>query len=402
VRFDAMNRGDCVVRRNIGLDLVRAIAIAMVVLFHAPVRLPGKGIFEMVSVDLFFSLSGLLIAQMVFERFNLISSPRDFALFMVNRWVRTFPLYYLFILVNIGLVAIGPFIRSHYPGQVAGIGAVPNLLPFLVFLQNATEGGNRNGNWFSVSWSLCIEEWFYLLLALALLLLPLRSKMSNRVWFCGGLALLVAMLLARIMVYLTWDYGSLTFDNGYRGVLMLRIDAFVYGGAAYLWQRELRGTPAARIARLMVPAAMAGMLVIAASWILRRNAPDDFWTKLLIPSTVPFGAALLLPYFAGLPLSASGVAGRAASFLSARTYSIYLAHIPLQYLFFSFIAISYATYAAFLAFMLTAAHLIYVYIERPIMALRPLSAAARRNIAAAPAPPLGCDEVHNRPFQTHV
>jgi peptidoglycan/LPS O-acetylase OafA/YrhL len=380
-------------RRNIGLDVVRGGAITMVVLFHAPIALPGKGIFEMLSVDLFFSLSGLLIAQMVFERFNLIATPRDFRLFMLNRWIRTFPLYYLFILVNIGLVALGPFLRAHYPGTPTGTDAVPNLLPYLFFLQNATQGGSLYHNWFPVSWSLCVEEWFYLLLALTLLVLPGRARTSARAWMIGFLGLIAATLLARVIVLFAWDRGTLSFDDGYRGVMLLRADAFVYGGAVYLWQRHMRGCAASRLAWLNRLAALAGLLVIAASWLLRHGSGDGAWTKLLVPSSVPLAAALLLPWFSTLRLAAGGPAGRAATFLSTRTYAIYLCHIPLQYLFFCVLAPSLPTYALFLAGMLAVAHLLYVHIERPVMALRPLSASHRSGIgfAALAEPPAPVD-----------
>lgn len=78
-------------RRNIGLDLVRSVAICMVVFYHAPIGVPGKGFFELCSVDLFFSLSGFLITQMVFERFDLLGSTRSLTRFLTNRWMRTLP-----------------------------------------------------------------------------------------------------------------------------------------------------------------------------------------------------------------------------------------------------------------------------------------------------------------------
>lgn len=358
----------------------------MVVLFHAPLAVPGKGVFFVVSVDMFFSLSGYLIMQMIFERFNMISSRRDFALFMLNRWIRTFPLYYIFVGVNVALVAAAPLLRDHYPGPLTGTTAVPNLLPFFVFLQNVTEGSARYDNWFSVSWSLAIEEWFYLLLALTLLLLPARAKAAYRTWWIGGMVLALGMLVARSLVVACVDQGTFSLANGYRGVLLLRADAFVYGGAIYLWQRCRPAMSAARAARTNLAAAGLGVLLLAASWLLWRASPDGAWTKVLLPSAAPLGAALLLPCAAALPLPRRGAAAAVIVFLSTRTYAIYLAHIPIQYVFFSLLAPAAYSYGLFLIVLAAVSHVLYVYVERPIMARRPLSGGRAQSIMPVPPP----------------
>ena len=175
----------------------------MVVLYHAPIWIPFGGLFEVCSVDLFFSLSGLLITQMVFERFELLNSARSLTRFLTNRWMRTMPLYYVFIVVNVFLVSAGPFIRHHYRmppgGPAGGIDFLPNLAPFLFFLQNFADGGaKRYHGWFAVSWSLAIEEWFYFGLAIMLFVLPQKLKGDVRKWYWAGLALIIAVILMRV------------------------------------------------------------------------------------------------------------------------------------------------------------------------------------------------------------
>ena len=262
---------------------------------------------------------------------------------------------------------------------------MPNLLPFVVFLQNAAHGGARYQHWFPVSWSLCVEEWFYLLLAAALLFLPAVVKVSPRAWVAGLLGLALAMPLARLAVFLSSDGGTLSFDDGYRTVLLLRADAFVYGGAIYLWQRRADRRPVSRQAWRNRAAGLAGLLIIAISWIMRRDDPNGLWTKVLVPSSVPLGAALLLPWCATLSIAAGSLAGRAATFLSTRTYAIYLSHLPVQYLLFSLVAPSAASFGLYLAAMLAVAHLVHVHIERPLMALRPHSARQPGPVVFAPA-----------------
>jgi peptidoglycan/LPS O-acetylase OafA/YrhL len=383
------------IKRNIGLDLVRSTAICMVVLYHAPIWIPFGGLFEVCSVDLFFSLSGLLITQMVFERFELLNSARSLTRFLTNRWMRTMPLYYVFIVVNVFLVSAGPFIRRHYQmppgGPAGGIDFLPNLAPFLFFLQNFADGGaERYHGWFAVSWSLAIEEWFYFGLAITLFVLPQKLKGDVRKWYWAGLALIIAVILMRVFIVVLWDrHGDPTYDDSFRRVLLLRADAFVYGGAIYICSRGLEGSTLLRFRGFI---ASAGLAIILVGWAMRHSAPEGALTKIFVPSLVPFGAALLLPFCAALRFDALPTLKSILIFLSTRTYSIYLAHIPLQYFFFCLIYPSPIGYAAFLAGLAMVANLLYFYVERPIMALRPMTAQssaseAVNEVAAVPSGP---------------
>ena len=345
-------------KRNIGLDLVRSAAIRMVVFYHAPLWVPIRGLLEVCSVDLFISLSGFLITQMVFERFALFDSARGMTRFLANRWIRTMPLYYIFIIVNVFLVSAGPFIRHHSRIPLSGepgIDVLPKLWPFLLFIQNVTDGGaKRYHGWFAVSWSLAIEEWFYFGLAIILFVLPQKLKGDVRKWCWAGLALITAVILARVFVVLWNGDPELTYDNSFRRVLPLHADAFIYGGAVYIFSRGLHGSDLLRFKKLI---AGLGLAVILASWAIRHSAPEGALTKVLVPSLVPFGAALLLPFCAALLLpfcaalnfDASSILKYVLVFLSTRTYSIYLVHIPMQYFFFCLIYPSAVGYATFLA-----------------------------------------------------
>ena len=55
--------------RNAGLDVLRSIAIAFVLVYHLPFgdHVAGLGIF---GVEIFLTLSGFLVASMIFERFG--------------------------------------------------------------------------------------------------------------------------------------------------------------------------------------------------------------------------------------------------------------------------------------------------------------------------------------------
>ena len=136
-----------------------------------------------------------------------------------------------------------------------------------------TDGGaKRYHGWFAVSWSLAIEEWFYFGLAIILFVLPQKLKGDVRKWCWAGLALITAVILARVFVVLWNGDPELTYDDSSRRVLPLHADAFIYGGAVYIFSRGLHGSDLLRFKKLI---AGLGLAVILASWAIRHSAPEE-------------------------------------------------------------------------------------------------------------------------------
>lgn len=139
-----------------GLDHLRALAIIMVFLFHYGRLFPHPEWIESISrfgwtgVDLFFVLSGYLIASQLFLN---IATNGKFSLkeFFVKRFFRIIP-GYLFVLA---LYYYFPFVRERE-------GLAP-LWKYLTFTQNIALDLRTQGT-FSHAWSLCIEEQFYICL----------------------------------------------------------------------------------------------------------------------------------------------------------------------------------------------------------------------------------------------
>jgi peptidoglycan/LPS O-acetylase OafA/YrhL len=143
--------------RNHGLDLMRATAITLVLILHIGDAIYLPRFLDQVSnigwsgVDLFFVLSGFLISSQIidktkFDRYDLKS-------FWIKRWTRTFPLYYITLLFYI---MVKPLV-FHKPFN-------DSVFKYFFFLQNLSAPKD-----FVQSWSLCIEEHFYLFLPLIFL-----------------------------------------------------------------------------------------------------------------------------------------------------------------------------------------------------------------------------------------
>src|SRR5215471_11712889 len=144
--------------RQPGLDLLRALAIIVVVIYHAALfgfKLPGRiDRFGWIGVDLFFVLSGYLIGGQLLAplvRGNRINLGRFFA----RRVLRIMPAYFVVLAVYFLLPSWREYPDMSQP-----------LWKFLLSIQNiALHGGTA----FSHAWSLAVEDQFYLALPFILI-----------------------------------------------------------------------------------------------------------------------------------------------------------------------------------------------------------------------------------------
>ncbi len=164
-----------------GLDHLRAFAIIAVFLYHYSIMFPHPQWLEAVSkfgwtgVDLFFVLSGYLIASQLFKS---IRDGKGIALrtFFIKRFFRIIPAYAVVVAIYFCL----PVVREKE--------ALAPLWKYLTFTQNLGLDLRTQGA-FSHAWSLCIEEQFYLLLPLILAGLATLNALRTGPW------LLVVLLL---------------------------------------------------------------------------------------------------------------------------------------------------------------------------------------------------------------
>lgn len=169
-----------------GLDLLRAIAIVWVMLFHGlrygtPYR--DFSVLGWMGVDLFFVLSGFLIGNQVFKSINK-RKELNIGEFYISRAFRILPAYFTVLAIYL-LVPISQEGRGLQP-----------LWQFFSFSVNLFID-IKNSNTFSHVWSLCVEEHFYLLFPLIVLLIMKRSG--------TGLVIFLSLLIVIIGMYLRAD-----------------------------------------------------------------------------------------------------------------------------------------------------------------------------------------------------
>lgn len=350
-------------QRNFGLDLARSFAIVPVVMFHVPLNLPMHRFYGVIGVEVFFTLSGFLIVQMIFERFASLRSRGALGAFLQNRWWRTLPMYFLFLGLSWAMST-----TDGDPFPIRDLGA------FVVFAQNISQGGiARFDNFYGVSWTLALEEWFYLTTALVLFLAPGNKMKAAVVWFA---VLALAGLAMRLGRFGLFDDGSLDIDDMYRRTVIMRLDAFSYGAAVFL---GLGGALGARIRGLLEQrsAMLFGLgAMIAGGSVVAGVLDLDIVAKVFRFTALPMGFGLMLPLMLRLKPPAAFVE-RIAYFLSTRTYAIYLCHIPVMALFDALgLTFSPIGVPAYLALVLLIADGLYRWFERPVMKMRPVQATA--------------------------
>ena len=174
-----------------GLDALRAAAILWVMIYHAAGfgLVPGGSPFVdngWMGVDLFFVLSGYLIGGQMF-RPAARGERIDLGRFYARRALRTLPAFAVVTAIYFAL----PQLREWKDIQP--------LWQFATFTENLF-AVNRPPKAFSHVWSLCVEEQFYLVLPIAVLVLAARPRFWKGV--VAGLALLLLGMTLRGAVWM--------------------------------------------------------------------------------------------------------------------------------------------------------------------------------------------------------
>lgn len=349
--------------RLTGLDTLRALAIVLVLLSHYNGFVARGSIFGFIGevgwagVDLFFVLSGYLIGNQLLAP-AARGEPPALKTFFARRLLRTLPNYYVVLAVYLLL-----------PHSVIWGKSMAPAWRFLTFTQNF---GLRYGETFTHSWSLCIEEQFYLVLPLAVLLL-VGTRRSPRLLWCALVAAIGAGMAYRGFAFAR---GEDAFAAPVYYASFARFDELL-PGVAIAMLKNFHPAVFARILRRGNILLAAGFVMAAAAlYGVRYDTPSLFLTS-------TFGFSLVAMSFAVLTcaaLSPSSLLNRVrvpgAASLALWSYAVYLVHKPV------FMALRPAlerhgiepgaplTVAAVMAAGVLGGWILYRLVEMPFMRLR--------------------------------
>lgn len=308
------------------LDILRGIAILLVIGNHvdptvidgAPVLKGGAGFvywrikqLGWSGVDLFFVLSGFLIGGLLLtelERRGTIDCVR----FWIRRGFKIWPSYFALLLVLAG------FGVTHFVDVTSWVTMVKSWGIHGLFFQNYL-ARNPNGP----TWSLAVEEHFYLLLPLLLLglnwLAARRGRTSLALLPVGVLAVAIVCFAFRVANVLLGYVDPNDFMQSH-----FRLDSLMLGVyCQYVWMKRtviLQWLSTHRSLALVLVA-----LLVSPSFFLSRSNPVMF-TVGFIGLGVGY-AMLLLVVREGFPARwEASKLGWALSWIGAWSYNIYLWH----------------------------------------------------------------------------
>lgn len=339
-------------RYNPALDGLRAVAAMLVVADHCRVPGFGAGFF---GVDLFFVLSGFLITRLLTAELSACGEI-DLAGFYLRRILRLTP---PLLLMLAAYLAIAPALWPDY-GLWAHIGDA-GLTGF--YLSDYAQAFWQHPKMLLHTWSLAVEEHFYLIWPLAVLMLT-RVKLRWRLALLFGFYLLATVWRIVELQRLDWDAAYYSFDT--------RLSGLVFGALLAIGLPRLGRIPegAANAAGVFACITLVSCLKIS-TW----GAP---WAMTWAMSLVELAAAAIL-VAASVPtswvsklLSTPPLVG-----IGLISYGVYLWHYPAAHFFRAQLP-WYQTWPLVLAFALTAATVSYLIVERPLRQYR-RSLGARRS-----------------------
>lgn len=352
--------------RLFGLDTLRALAVIVVMLYHLtifgelPSRLLPVTYFGWMGVDLFFVLSGFLIGQQALKPY-LTQQRLSLAEFYRRRAYRILPAY----LAVLALYVLVPGWRE-----------APRLAPlwkFLTFTMNFGFSFDRRA--FSHAWSLCVEEHFYLILPLLVVLLMRRPSTRKTIAVFASVVLFGIVLRAFLVTHYPNEVWTGIYYPSYT-----RLDGLLTGVALAV-VRTFRPAWWQLLMRRGHTLSLAGAVCIGCVlWMFRNHdlgndTGSAMWGVIFGFPLLSLGLGLLT----ASSVSMNGVLARiripGAETLATLAFSLYLTHKAVGHLMLQhFPKITApqgpASWLLYPVACFSAAWLLHVAVERPFLHLR--------------------------------
>lgn len=343
------------------LDAVRGWAILLVLVFHFYRQYFSLFNIGWTGVDLFFVLSGFLITGILYDAKQ---QPGYFRNFYIKRVLRIFPIYFLVLSILFYLV---PLISTT---------ATPDLPYYLnhqawfwTYLQNWLYSikGYPNDRIFMFTWSLCIEEQFYLFWPLIIYKASAKNIVRIAVFF---------IIMANVLRLLHFN----GIDENYIYVnTFSRIDALSVGALIAILVR----TNKALLEKLATPVLIVSLLFLLLNIGYQKSL--YFMNLYYSFSFIAFisGTLLVWSLASNMPHTLKFmVNNKALFFLGKYSYGIYLYHVPLYLLVTPWLISQLQNYMVIntpvilvlrtvvMLFSIAVAVLSFKYIETPFLNLK--------------------------------
>jgi peptidoglycan/LPS O-acetylase OafA/YrhL len=337
------------------LDGLRAVSILLVLFGHSamtigfPARLRFLATIEHIGVLVFFVISGFLITTLLMQEKNKVGSI-SLRAFYTRRFLRIFPVAYLYIAVIATLSSLG-FIELHPHDFAYSVSYLMNY--------NFTPSW-----WLGHLWSLSLEEQFYLLWPTVVVVLGFKRS-SFVAWFLFALGPVSSIVVSRLFPHLPrgieLPHGADSIATG----CLLAIN--------WKWLRSKRWFTS-RFFTALLAIGVAARLVV---WHVGRSADWLGYFINVLTALLVFRCVAVPDDCVGRLLNSRGL-----TFIGVLSYSIYV----WQQLFLPRVS-SWSIFPLNLIAALSAATLSYYFVERPFLRLKrrfaPTSLGATKEVGAS-------------------
>jgi peptidoglycan/LPS O-acetylase OafA/YrhL len=300
-------------RRIVALDGLRGLMTILVVVSHFFAEIPN-GLsflaFGWVAVDMFFVLSGFLVGRLIIEKGH---ASNFLAVFYVRRVCRTFPIYFVCVLIAVAIF-------SAMPNAWSDMDAAFPVWSYLAFSQNffMVASGSIGAHWLAPTWTLAVEEQFYLFAPAVLLLTPRRHLISVLCAIAG------AAVLFRAVIYGT-GFSAMSALVLFPG----RADILACGLlAAILFKIE--GIPWKRLDVAIRVAPIPLLASVSAIKLAEGDAGRMF--EIVGPLLVSLACGAFILAIARDAPEAARFRSKVLCFFGTTSYAVYLTHLPVLWL----------------------------------------------------------------------
>lgn len=362
-------------KRIFGLDLLRAMAILLVMLHHGfqlfPIPLPPVPD----GVDIFFVLSGYLIGGILIKTVEKKQgfSWSDLKTFWFRRWFRTLPAFWVTLILNLILYFFINLQTQSVRSTLKLMIVKEKLWEYFFFIQNFAT--NLKSRFFAESWSLSVEEWFYLLLPVFILFSIKSGLKPLKAIFLSILIIIIVPILLRftfsdIHLKLTW--------LSTRMVVVMRLDSIGCGVlmAFIRYYKPKMWDILANYKSLI----LLGIIIFYGSFLIifmgHEYLNSSVLTNLFFYTLTNIGVMIAIPVMSKM-MTKDTVFEKVITFISLTSYSIYLLNYSIIVALIQIIRPNPATrfeeFISLIAYLITtfgASYLMYRFVEQPFMRLR--------------------------------
>ena len=290
-------------KRELSLDVLRGVAIVLVIFHHIHCDNPVLRLFQnggWVGVDLFFVLSGFLVSGLLFKQHKKEGriGPVNF---LVRRAFKIYPAFWVFLAASAAYFAFMQ-VDSYWS----------KFWNEALFITNYTYNGDR---FWRHTWSLAVEEHFYIMLPILLLAIQRdRFKALPRIVLMTCLAIF-AMKCINYFRPFTW--------GTHYTPTHLRLDALLFGTLLSYWHHYWPAFNEYCKSRSSLLLGLGVLLLVPAflKEIYHNPIMSSVW---LTPLYLGSGMILMSIVTGGVQ---TNFATRGLGFIGKYSYSIYLWHV---------------------------------------------------------------------------